>query len=277
MRRAGLRSVQVGIESFSDRILKKFKKGISVMRNMEMLKWVAELGMKVDYNIIIRYPEEIPEDVKTTLHVIRYAQWFAPPNLGNYSVAFDSCAANDFHNHNIGSTRIPDDYRKIYPEDVLNGIGRLLFLWVEPIALEDRHVDWGDVEKAVDRWKADYARSGGLPRLRWRDSQEFLTIKNHIASGHESDTWRLTGLYREVYLACDQEAVSTKELARQLATKDESQIETVLTELDAAGILFFHRGRALWPVPGSEDTKFGVTMGPEGGHAEAEVYAGVQA
>jgi hypothetical protein len=33
----------------------------------------------------------------------------------------------------------------------------------------------------------------------------------------------------------------------------------------------------VWPAPGSEDTKFGVTMGPEVGHAEAEVYAGVQA
>ena len=31
-----------------------------------------------------------------------------------------------------------------------------------------------------------------------------------------------------------------------------------------------------WPAPGSEDTKFGVTMGPEVGHAEAEVHAGVQ-
>ena len=34
---------------------------------------------------------------------------------------------------------------------------------------------------------------------------------------------------------------------------------------------------AVWPAPGSEDTKFGVTMGPEVGHGEAEVYAGVQA
>ncbi len=33
----------------------------------------------------------------------------------------------------------------------------------------------------------------------------------------------------------------------------------------------------LWPAPGSEDTKFGVTMGPEVGHGETEVYAGVQA
>ena len=35
--------------------------------------------------------------------------------------------------------------------------------------------------------------------------------------------------------------------------------------------------RFIWPAPGSEDTKFGVTMGPEVGHGEAEVYAGVQA
>jgi hypothetical protein len=32
-----------------------------------------------------------------------------------------------------------------------------------------------------------------------------------------------------------------------------------------------------WPAPGSEDTKFGVTMGPEVGHGASEVYAGVQA
>ena len=34
---------------------------------------------------------------------------------------------------------------------------------------------------------------------------------------------------------------------------------------------------AILLAPGSEDTKFGVTMGPEVGHAEAEVYARVQA
>ena len=38
-----------------------------------------------------------------------------------------------------------------------------------------------------------------------------------------------------------------------------------------------HRYLAEWPAPGSEDTKFGVTMGPEVGHAETEIYAGVQA
>jgi|SRR5579862_184490 len=33
----------------------------------------------------------------------------------------------------------------------------------------------------------------------------------------------------------------------------------------------------IWPAPGSEDTKFGVTMGPEVAHGASEVYAGVQA
>jgi Transposase, Mutator family len=35
------------------------------------------------------------------------------------------------------------------------------------------------------------------------------------------------------------------------------------------------RESSVWPAPGSEDTKFRVTMGPEAGHGEAEVYAGV--
>ena len=33
----------------------------------------------------------------------------------------------------------------------------------------------------------------------------------------------------------------------------------------------------VWPAPGSEDTELGVFMGPEVGHGETEVYAGVQA
>lgn len=39
----------------------------------------------------------------------------------------------------------------------------------------------------------------------------------------------------------------------------------------------YHAGWRNWPAPGSEDTKFGVTMGPEVGHGASEVYAGVQA
>jgi hypothetical protein len=33
----------------------------------------------------------------------------------------------------------------------------------------------------------------------------------------------------------------------------------------------------VWPVPGSEDTELGVFIGPEVGHGETKVYAGVQA
>ena len=32
-----------------------------------------------------------------------------------------------------------------------------------------------------------------------------------------------------------------------------------------------------WPAPGSADTELGVFMGPEVGHGETKVYAGVQA
>jgi hypothetical protein len=41
--------------------------------------------------------------------------------------------------------------------------------------------------------------------------------------------------------------------------------------------LGFDDGRYIWPVPGSEDTEFGVLMEPEVRHGETEVYARVQA
>jgi hypothetical protein len=53
-------------------------------------------------------------------------------------------------------------------------------------------------------------------------------------------------------------------------------LETVLGAVHAyLGVIISDTAQN-WPAPGSEDTKFGVKMGPEVGHAEAEVYAGVQ-
>jgi ribosomal peptide maturation radical SAM protein 1 len=245
MGRAGLRSLQVGIESFSERILQKFQKGISVMRNIEMLKWVAELGIRIDYNILIRYPDELAEDVESTLRVIRYARWFAPPHLGNYSVSFESCAARESAAHNISGARIPRDYQRIYPKDVLKGISRLLVLWMEPIPSEKRNIDWKPVQDLVDKWRTDHAASGKYPRLVWRDTGEFVIVEEQSVKDHEAEIWRLTGVLRDVYLACDRQSLTIAQLAKELAIHDEDDVKRAVSELDASGILFYHGGRAL--------------------------------
>ena len=86
----------------------------------------------------------------------------------------------------------------------------------------------------------------------------------HINPTRHSDVLLIIHADKSADLYLDTAAVGIKSLAKR-----DLKAGQVVFQRDVADIL--------WPAPGSEDTKFGVTMGPEVGHGEAEVYARVQA
>lgn len=53
---AGVKTIQPGIESFSDNVLRIMRKGVTALQNVQLLKWCTELGLKAVYNLIWGFP-----------------------------------------------------------------------------------------------------------------------------------------------------------------------------------------------------------------------------
>jgi ribosomal peptide maturation radical SAM protein 1 len=77
---AGVRSIQPGLESLDGKVLKLMHKGVTPLQNVQLLKWSAELGLSVAWNVIAGIPGEQPEDYDTMAKRMRWLFHMTPPS-----------------------------------------------------------------------------------------------------------------------------------------------------------------------------------------------------
>ena len=61
---------QIGIETFSDRLLRLMNKGVTALKNVEVLKAAAELGVPVQFNLFTCFPNMTEDDMKENIRVM---------------------------------------------------------------------------------------------------------------------------------------------------------------------------------------------------------------
>jgi len=61
---------QIGIETFSDRVLGLMKKGVSALKNVEVLKMVVEVNIPMQFNLFTSYPDMTYEDLLENLRIM---------------------------------------------------------------------------------------------------------------------------------------------------------------------------------------------------------------
>jgi len=120
LRRAGVRRVQPGIESFSDHVLQLMRKGTSGLRNVQLLKWLQEHGVSVDYNILVGFPGETLEDYCDNIRVMTAIGHLPPPNGSAITVRVDRFSPffDDSHALGIRGIRAAAHYRHLIPLDL---------------------------------------------------------------------------------------------------------------------------------------------------------------
>lgn len=93
--KAGIKNVQPGLESLSSSVLKIMKKGQSGTHVVQFLKWAAEYGLDVEWNLLTGTPTEDPAENERAAANAPSLYHFQPPRviqfeLDRYSPIYDA-------------------------------------------------------------------------------------------------------------------------------------------------------------------------------------------
>ncbi len=224
LRDSGVRTIQPGIESLSSPILSLMRKGATAIQNVRLLKWSAEYGIGVIWNLLYGFPGETVEHYEDIAAMIPSLVHLTPPNLSEVMVYRFSPYFGDPAEFGLQVDRPLPYYNLLYD------VGEET-LWDLAEAFEHSHVDGrapdeflGNVREEVDRWRHDTARN--FRALTYRRGPDFLTVtdtRTTTANGRGVLRFEMEEAHAQVYLACDAGATAST-VAKQLSCSDGVQI-----------------------------------------------------
>ena len=221
---AGVVWIQPGIENLHDGVLRLIGKGNKASMNLQLLKWAAEFGLHVSWNVLCDFPGEQDD------WYLEMAEWLPAifhlePPSGLIRVRYDRFSPYQMEPRRYGINLAPTrTYAYVYPLDE-KSLARLAcsFEDVDHPAPLHRGVmkrpGHRAVQEAVRRWCDAWC--GSRPVLTVRDEGDRLEIRDTRA-GVERPSRTLRGLEAEIYRLCDT-AQTTASLPRKLAERSRGQ------------------------------------------------------
>lgn len=200
LRDAGIKTIQPGIESFSDQVLNLMQKGVKGLQNIQLLKWCKELGVKPFWNFIWGIPGEPVEEYLKMAEYIPLLTHLEPPQYAG-SIRMDRFSPNFDSFQELGFSKVLPDpiYKYIYPfeEDVIANLA--IYFTYEYRERHDVANYTNDLAKQIKVWEENYEYSDlfsvdkGKHLLLWdlrKIAKKPLTV--------------ISGIQRILYLACDE-------------------------------------------------------------------------
>ena len=250
LRDAGTHFLQPGIESLSTPILQATRKGVTAFQNVRLLKWCAEYGIRVFWNIVWGIPGEPPEEYARMADAIASLTHLTPPTLcrlvmHRFSPYHERPA--EFGLETLGP--LPW-YRLVYPvgDDVLADLAH---------DFDYRHVDGRDpdayvqpLREAIEAWQA---APEGYRSLRYRRGPGFVVVQDR-RPGLAAADYTFEEREAQLFLACRDGATVAQahaDLQRQGADDlDVEDVKAFLDELVGFRLLYAEDGRYLaLPLP----------------------------
>ena len=237
---AGVRSIQPGMESFHDEILRLLAKGNRAWMNVQLLKWAAELGMEISWVFLIDVPGQNDDWYFQMLSWLPSITHFAPPA---YATPIQFIRFSPYHRDaaKYGFDLVPEPaYAHVYP---IRGeeMEQLAYYFVErtPARAE------GLAQRLLVAWLGiwrDQHDEGERPVLNMRRDGDAIEIED-TRSCRTAERHRLEGLAARIYAECD-EATERHALRDRLAC-DAAEFDEAVTSLLARNLLLDFDGRLL--------------------------------
>lgn len=243
LRRAGVWRVQPGIESFADHVLNLMRKGSSGLGNIQLLKWMQEYGIKVDYNILVGFPGEKAEDYRQQIRLMKLITHLPPPNgpaitvrVDRFSPFFDQPASLG-----IRGLRAADSYSYLIPRELLAPESYAYFFDRDESDLDSFAGEIAEINAITTAWK-----TGGTHR-RARLGSGFVEVQTWVDGIMCRRTMR--GAEAAAFLLSDS-FVRRGTLVRRLGqVVGQGPAEAALDALISEGILVTDGSRVLSVIP----------------------------
>jgi len=198
---AGIFSLQPGIESFSDNILRLMDKGASALQQIMFIKWANQVGISSTYNILLRNPGETAEDYRQMIELLPYISHLQPPNgIGNMQLQRYSPYFLQPDKFEMRNVRPHAHYRVMFPDPAV-----LVEDIVYEFDFDHAELDAPDLvaarsafTRAILNWKVGY--KAGLLSYRMQGGDVVIT---DLRGGAE-EVRRLRGAQAEIFLYLDQ-------------------------------------------------------------------------
>ncbi len=242
MKEAGFTMIQTGIESFSQNYLRKMNKGVRVIDNIAALKFCKENGIKNNYNLLVRYPNEEPIDFEETKKIARQLKTYLDaPQLCELRVMHGSHIQRHPRQFNIEQLQYSPIDSLMYPLEYLERG----FVFVYDFKQNNKTSDY-PWESLVEEWKKEQGKcelERNSPHTMidhlifyFVDGGNFIKIYDK-RDRQNIKIFVLNELERNVFLSCI-DIISFKELQRRFLDVPEFKLTAILQSFEQNGIVF---------------------------------------
>ena len=227
-------------------VLKLMKKGTTAIQNVAFLKSALELGIDVDWNLLVGFPGERKEHYQSQLRTIKLITHLAPPG-GCGRIRMDRFSPYFWQPAEFGMSNVRpySAYALIYPPEVDLNLVAYYFDYDAHDTLPDAfHMP---LYEEVRRWQGVW-RQTERPSLRYEWVSEHLRICDARNPGSAAKI-ELDASAGVVYELCGRRAHSLASLRRELQARelsvDSRSVEPILDGFVTHGLMLHDDDRFL--------------------------------